>query len=189
MDYSDLEAVRVRVEGGIAKVDLNRASKLNALDERTFLELQDVFSKRIAKDSGVRVVVLSGGDSKAFCSGIDLAYLASVGSSAPPDSDPGRHGLRLLENIRFMQSAVHAIACCPKPVIGVAYKTCIGAGLELFAACDIRYASSETVFSIREPRIGLAADLGALQRLPRACGTLKKNAVRLRGLEGEVGEG
>ena len=72
-------------------------------------------------------------------------------------------------SIRVMQEGCTALSKCSKPIIGVAHKVCIGAGLELFSASDIRFVTKDCTMSIREPRMGLAADLGALQRMPRAC--------------------
>ena len=97
-----------------------------------------------------------------------MDFLQTIGGGGP--ADPGRKAIWMSGMIKLMQDACCAINRCSKPVIGVAYKVCIGAGLEMYSACDIRYATRDTVFSMREVKLGLAADVGALQRIPKACG-------------------
>eukprot|EP00392_Amoebophrya_sp_AT5.2_P010151 g10204.t1 len=143
------------------------ARKMNAINLEMFEELGSLF-RSISGDQSVGAVLLLGGDeSKGFCSGIDLQVLTSL--QPTHIKDPGRKAIVLTEGVRKMQEAFTAVQRCSKPVIGVAYKVCIGAGLELLSACDIRFCTKDCVLSIREPRMGLAADLGALQRMPRQC--------------------
>jgi enoyl-CoA hydratase len=65
-----------------------------------------------------------------------------------------------------LQASVTAVAQCPKPVIAAVHGYCIGGGVDLIAACDIRLASADAVFSVREAKVAIVADLGSLQRLP-----------------------
>jgi enoyl-CoA hydratase len=65
-----------------------------------------------------------------------------------------------------MQAAITSVADCPKPVIAAVHGYCIGGGVDLITACDIRVASADAIFSVRETRIAIVADLGTLQRLP-----------------------
>lgn len=88
-----------------------------------------------------------------FSSGIDLTYLSS--DFVEVGRDIGRQALDLDSKIGFLQDAATAIQKCVKPVIGVAHNTCIGAGLEIFTACDIRLTTYDCKFSIREIRVGL----------------------------------
>ena len=69
-----------------------------------------------------------------------------------------------------LQASVTAVAECPKPVIAAIHGYCIGGGVDLAAACDIRLASADAVFSVRETKVAIVADLGSLQRLPRIIG-------------------
>merc|ERR1711998_558647 len=83
------------------------------------------------------------------------------------------------------------MASCNRPVICVAHKMAIGVGLEVFAASDIRFATEDTVFSIREPRLGLASDVGALQRLPKICSNkslLNELAITGRDFDAKMAE-
>ena len=74
--------------------------------------------------------------------------------------------MRQFDNTRKFQSAISAVADCPLPVIAVIQGYCLGAGVDLISACDIRIAADNALFSVRETRIGLVADVGTLQRLP-----------------------
>eukprot|EP00041_Stephanoeca_diplocostata_P017448 m.351630 g.351630 ORF g.351630 m.351630 type:complete len:185 (-) comp20702_c0_seq18:121-675(-) len=69
-----------------------------------------------------------------------------------------------------MQDAFSAIEKCTKPTIAAIHGHCIGAGIDLASACDIRHASACAKFSIKEVDVGMAADLGTLQRMPKICG-------------------
>lgn len=110
-------------------------------------------------------IILSGGDCPMFSAGIDLGFLSNGFVEA--GKDVGRQALDLDTKIAFLQDAAGSIQKCVKPVIGVAHGTCIGAGLEVFTCCDIRLTTYDCKFSIREIRVGLAADVGALQRVPK----------------------
>merc|ERR1711934_468801 len=159
---------------GVVTVALNRPKKRNALDVTCFRELIECFDY-LDGSSDCRCIVFTGGDCAMFCSGIDLALLQSVASNEQ-GRDAGRQAIFMDRSIRTMQDGCAALGKCSKPVIGVAHKVCIGAGLELFSAADMRFVTDDCVMSVREPRMGLAADLGALQRMPRAC-TKNSNMV------------
>ncbi|CAD7956418.1 unnamed protein product [Amoebophrya sp. A25] len=160
-----LKTLRVGVdETGVAQVLLNRASKMNSLSMGMFQELRTLF-EQLSSDDDVRCVMLLGGECRMFSAGIDLETLTSMAPKR--EKDVARDAIAMTRGIKMMQEAFLAVRRCTKPVIGVAYKMCIGAALELLSACDIRYCTADCVLSIREPRMGLAADLGALQRMPR----------------------
>ncbi|KAK6049819.1 enoyl-CoA hydratase/isomerase family protein [Cooperia oncophora] len=84
--------------------------------------------------------------------------------------DPGRKGRILRRIITTCQDGFTAIEACPKPVIAAVHSHCIGAGVDLITSCDIRYASSDALFSIREVDIGMAADVGTLNRIQKIVG-------------------
>jgi len=166
--YPTYETLTVAfAEDGVVTVCLNRPKKRNALNQQTFVDLSNCFAYLCAS-SDCRVVLFTGGDCDMFCSGIDLSLLQEVAGN-PEDRDPGRQALFMDREIRAMQEGCTALSNCSKPVIAVAQKVCIGAGLELFSAADMRFVTKDCIMSIREPRMGLAADLGALQRMPRKC--------------------
>jgi enoyl-CoA hydratase len=103
------------------------------------------------------------GEGDNFSSGIDLAMFRNP---ALMDVESAEGKARLLQMIRSMQAAFTAIEKAPFPVIAAVHGVCLGAALDLVAACDYRYASRSAQFSIEEIKLGLMADLGSLQRLP-----------------------
>jgi enoyl-CoA hydratase len=76
----------------------------------------------------------------------------------------------MLRGLKRLQGSINAVADCPKPVIAAVHGYCIGGGVDLITACDIRMASSDALFSVRETKIAIVADLGTLQRLPGIVG-------------------
>ncbi|CAG8696301.1 5933_t:CDS:2, partial [Scutellospora calospora] len=130
-----------------------------------FNEVRECFT-RIETDSTVRVVIISGAG-KLFSSGIDLSILSKVNEEA---MDFARKAYYLRRFLKTLQDTYTAIESCKKPVIVVVHGACIGAGVELTTACDIRYCSQDAFFCIKEIDFGLAADLGTLQRLPKIVG-------------------
>src|SRR5690606_18953607 len=85
--------------------------------------------------------------------------------------------------IRRLQSTFTALASSPKPVIAAIHGYCLGAGTNLIAACDLRLATEDAVFSIRETKMGLVADVGALQRLPHIVGQAATTEMALTGAD------
>lgn len=165
-------AVQVERDGHVAVLWLARPEKLNALDRA----LWQAIPKAVAVldgDAEVRVILLAG-RGKAFCAGIDLADHAAelMGHADPPGLDESAVGRRraLHEFIRGYQRAVSVLALTDKPVIAAIHGACFGAGMDLVTACDLRLAAADAVFSVRETRIGMVADVGTLQRLPRIVG-------------------
>jgi Delta3,5-Delta2,4-dienoyl-CoA isomerase len=121
----------------------------------------------IGEDSDVRVLVVTG-EGKGFTAGLDLTDIGLDLMSEP--EDVARHAFKLKRHVTHMQEAFSALEKVPQPVIAAIHGYCIGAGLDLISACDMRMCTADTVFSIKEVAIGLAADLGTLQRLPRCVG-------------------
>jgi enoyl-CoA hydratase len=111
-------------------------------------------------DDDIRAVVIAG-RGKSFCVGIDLASLGSA-----PDLSTASGCLQQLSHTQRCQEGISAIANCPVPVIAAIHSHCLGAGVDLATACDIRLASEDALFGVRETKIGIVADVGTLQRLP-----------------------
>lgn len=156
----------VEITDKVAQVQMNRPAKLNAMGEDFWLEIPQIFA-RLDRDPGVRAVVLSGAG-EHFCSGIDLMYLASLAGQL--GQDPGRNALILRDHIKRLQAALEAVDRCGKPVLAAIQGYCIGGAVDLISACDMRYCSADARFSIKEIDVGMAADVGTLQRLPRIIG-------------------
>lgn len=152
---------------GVVVVQLDRPRKRNAINLNGWKEIGDVFAN-VAQDGTCRCIVLSG-IGKAFSAGIDITD-TSFFSFNESDTDTARRGISFLPKVMKMQDCFTAVEKCPVPVIAAIHGNCIGAGIDLACCCDIRLAAPQTVFSVREVKIGLAADIGTLQRLPKVTG-------------------
>ena len=164
MSYERLDA---RLDGAVATIALNRPDRGNALDLPMWHELRQAM-RWLDETPEARVGVLIG-HGNHFTTGIDLAALAAVGAKVADPCD-GRAREKLRNLILELQDAFTAIERCRKPVIAAIHGACIGGGVDLVTACDLRYCSADAVFSVREIDIGMTADVGTLQRLPRLVG-------------------
>lgn len=117
----------------------------------------------------MRVVILRG-EGKHFSYGLDLPAMAAEMGPLFTGENLARGRMRLHRRIVEMQGAGNSIAACPKPVLGVVSGWCIGGGLDLLAACDVRLCSADARFSLREVKLAMVADVGSLQRLPAIIG-------------------
>lgn len=154
---------RLELADHIAHLTMNRPDQRNAMDMAFFERLKGHFESLDA-DPEVRAIVL-GAEGKSFTAGLDL--MAAGGLLANPGAD-GREDLRL--KVLELQAAMDAVENCRKPVIAAVHSHCIGGGVDLLSACDIRLATEDAIFSIRETRLAIIADLGTLQRLPHIIG-------------------
>lgn len=158
----DSPALLVQRQEYVGQVILNRPKQKNALGPDFWPELRESF-RELHDDPEVRAIVLcaSGAD---FCAGLDLAACIK----RFPRIEDGRlfdpaaaRGL-----VMEMLEGFRAVEGCKKPVVAAVRGGCVGAGLDLAAACDIRLASGDAWFSLGEQKTGMVADLGVLQRLP-----------------------
>lgn len=154
--------IEVEQRESIGVIWLNRPDKHNALSEDMWSDLPKA-ARELASDRGIRAIVVAG-RGQAFTVGIDLTMLGSIAPEGASDVDRRR---TLYQSIRRLQDTFTSLAECPQPVIAAVHGYCLGAGLDLITACDIRLASADAVFSIRETVMGLVADVGTMQRLPR----------------------
>merc|ERR1712226_225279 len=153
----------------VLQVDINRPKKLNSMNSDFWIEWEQLF-EQIHDDSEIRSVVVSAAGQKMFSAGIDLAQLAGELGGIMGQDDIGRKAFALKKMILRLQRPFNLIADCPKPVIGATFGGSIGGAIDLLSACDIRYASSDAWFTIKEVDVGLAADLGTLQRFQKIVG-------------------
>ncbi|XP_034118946.1 delta(3,5)-Delta(2,4)-dienoyl-CoA isomerase, mitochondrial [Drosophila albomicans] len=150
-------------------VELNRPKKLNAINREMWLEIKDCF-EALAINPDCRAIVLSAAG-KHFTAGIDLSSMLSLGQQLADSDDVARKGVVLERTIKLYQDSITAVELCPKPVIMAVHMACIGAGVDLITAADIRYSTQDAFFQVKEVDIGMAADVGTLQRLPKAIGS------------------
>jgi enoyl-CoA hydratase len=159
-----LSTIALRLEAGIAEVRLDRPDKSNAINEPMWQELREAF-RWVDAASAARVAVLCG-EGRNFCAGIDLAMLMGIPQRiASRDAARSREALRRI--ILDMQDCFTTVERCRKPVLAAIQGACVGGAIDLVTCCDMRYASAEASFSVREIDVGMAADVGTLQRLPR----------------------
>lgn len=163
MGFQHLE---IEKQGHVATLWLNRPEKLNAMSDDMWDDIPSAM-QALDEDDDVRVVILAG-RGKAFTVGIDVNLLASLQPAGP---SPAVANMHLYSEIKRLQRTVSSFAETAKPVIAAIHGYCLGAGANLISACDIRLASTDARISIRETKMGLVADIGALQRLPAIVGT------------------
>lgn len=147
-------------------VQMNRPEKRNAMNATFFKELKECFEK-LQYNSDCRSIVLSG-NGKGFTSGLDLSDISAFMNTE--NDDIGRRAFYIKKVMQEWQESMSSPEVCHKPVIASVHGHCVGGGIDLISACDIRYCSQDAWFSIKEVDIGLAADIGTLQRFPKIIG-------------------
>lgn len=175
-----LQSLDVEHHGHISEVVLKGPGKGNALGPDFWNEAPGVFDE-LDRRVETRVVLLRGAGPQ-FCYGLDL--MAMAGELAPLMGEPqmAKGRTDFLDLVHRMQGSPNGIAKCRKPVIAAVQGRCIGGGLDLVAAADIRVCSADASFSLREVKVAMVADMGSLQRLPFIIG---EGATRQLALTGE----
>ncbi|HUI02968.1 MAG TPA: crotonase/enoyl-CoA hydratase family protein [Acidimicrobiales bacterium] len=179
------EVLSVERAEHVATLWLDRADARNALGPAFWEDLPRAMAA-LGEDRDVRAVVVAA-RGPHFSVGLDLKAMAGLltgadageAGHAPAPGANGAHrgapsmALRATvarQGVLRMQRSVTSVAACPKPVVAAVHGYCIGGGVDLVSACDIRVASADALFSVRETKMAIVADLGSLQRLPRIIG-------------------
>jgi enoyl-CoA hydratase len=160
--------IRVDRDGHVAEVVLARPEKRNALTFDMFDQIGAAFAELDADDS-VRAVILRA-EGPMFCAGLDLIGSAAALMSGEEGESPAQKSRRLYDLIKRLQKSVTAIAQCRQPVIAAVHDQCLGGGVDLITACDMRVCSADARFSVFETRVAIVADVGTLQRLTGVVG-------------------
>ena len=160
------ETLAVSESNGVVHIELNRPDKANAMNDLMWKELKSAFEW--FDTSKARVGVLSA-RGKNFTAGIDLELLMAVKTETAGLPDGARQE-RLRVIIGEMQAAISAAELCSKPVLVAIHGACVGGGVDLVTACDMRYATQDARFSVKEIDLAIVADVGTLQRLPGLIG-------------------
>lgn len=168
MSNDTSKAFSVTIADDIAEVTLLGPGKGNAMGPDFWADLPGVFAA-LDTDDAVRAVVLTG-SGKNFSYGLDLPAMAADLGPALADNAKAKPRTDFHDVIKRMQGGITAVADCRKPVVAAISGWCIGGGVDLITAADIRYASSDAKFSVREVRVGIVADMGSLARLPALIG-------------------
>lgn len=163
----DMETLCLSLNQGIARIEFNRPDKANAINARMWQELREAMRwLDEAREARVGILCAAG---RHFSAGIDLNLLVDLKAGmATPCAGRSREQLR--RSILDIQDTVTSIEKCTKPVIAAVHGACVGGGVDIVAACDLRYCCEDAWFCVKEIDIGLVADVGTLQRLPRLIG-------------------
>ncbi|MGB2466334.1 MAG: enoyl-CoA hydratase-related protein [Porticoccaceae bacterium] len=164
MSFSS-NVLSIEKQGQVGIIWLDRESKYNALSTELWSAIPHAL-EALCEDGELGAIVLAG-RGKHFCAGIDLAEDGLSQHKKAKARSKAEANIRQLSNTQKFQQAITSLAECELPVIAVVQGFCLGAGVDLITACDIRIASADAVFSVRETRLGLVADVGTLQRLPK----------------------
>ncbi|MDX2494532.1 MAG: enoyl-CoA hydratase-related protein [Desulfuromusa sp.] len=151
------ENLLVELDNGIAIVTINRPKAMNALNEKTLVELQDAFIS-FAEDDTAQVIIITGSGEKAFVAGADIAAMQPLSA------------LEARKFAKLGHQVMRHIEACPKPVIAAVNGFALGGGCELALGCDIRIASDNARFGQPEVNLGVIPGFGGTQRLARLIG-------------------
>ncbi len=157
------ECFDLDIKDHIAHLSMSRPEALNAMSRVFWKELPEII-KDIDRNSQARVIVLSG-QGKHFSAGMDLANFMSNDKSGEK-KDPARMREIFYHEVLELQDTFSALEECRMPTIAAIHGACVGGAIDMAAACDMRYCSDDAFFKIAEVDIGIAADVGTLQRLP-----------------------
>lgn len=159
----DSSFFKIERRDGVAHLAMNRPDKANGMTTDFWADLPRILDA-LDRDETVRCAIISG-EGRHFTGGMDLAAFAGIAKLF--ENEPGRAAYAMRGLILKLQDAFNSIERARFPVIAAVHGACIGAGIDMITACDIRLASIDAYFSIEEIHIGMAADVGTLQRLPK----------------------
>ena len=164
----DYSFYRVTKQAPLAWVTLNRPEKYNAMGPAAWKEIIPIFED-LDRDDAIRAIIIAA-EGKIFCAGIDLIGMAGeMAAVATGDMSAGARR-EIYRSIFPLQAAISCVEKCRKPVICAIHGKCIGAGLDLASACDIRLASADATICLKEAAVAFVADVGSLQRVPHIVG-------------------
>ena len=161
------ENFNLEIEDNIANIILSRPEQLNSMSRKFWVELPEILEE-VNRNSEIRVLIISS-TGKHFCAGMDLSAFDNGVANIPKEKRPdnARIGEALYRSAKELQEYISKLEKIRVPVIAAIHGGCIGGAVDLVTACDIRLATTDAFFCIQEINIGMAADVGTLQRLPR----------------------
>ena len=162
--HTPLESLTVEVKDNVAQVTLIGPGKGNAMGPEFWAEMPAVFAELDA-DPEVRAIVLTGSGNN-FCFGLNLLTMGNTLSDTMSNEVSAKPRTDFHTHLKHLQQSITAVADCRTPTIASIHGWCIGGGVDLISAVDIRYASSNAKFSVREVKLSIVADVGSLARLP-----------------------
>ncbi|MEO0722176.1 MAG: enoyl-CoA hydratase-related protein [Pseudomonadota bacterium] len=153
------DAIRLQVQSPLAEIILDKPEKRNALSVEMWAAIPDLIAAA-TQDSNISIVVIHGGASGAFAAGADISEFAEIYATPESAAASGR----------TIAQALNAVETCPKPVLAAIDGACVGAGVSLAMAADLRIASASARFGITPARLGLVYPAGDTRRLLAAIG-------------------
>ncbi len=166
------KTLTIAVDGHVARITLDRPDKLNAMNADFWNELPAAV-RALDASGNIRAIVIDA-NGKHFTAGLDLGMFGT-----PPDpadvTARVQKAARFRHNTALMQQTFSALEDCRVPVIAALHGGCIGGGVDLISACDLRYASRDAYLTVYEINVGLTADVGTF---PRLCKLLPEGIVR-----------
>ena len=154
--------MELQIEERVARLTLNRPEQMNTMNPEFWRELEGVLDK-LQRDAPARVLLIDS-TGKHFTAGMALD---SFGTSISLDDSSAQSRANIAPMLADMQRAFDRLAQLRMPVIAAIQGGCVGGGVAMVTACDIRYCTADAFFCIQEINVGMAADLGTLQRLPK----------------------
>jgi enoyl-CoA hydratase len=158
------KSFQVSLENKIAHVQFSRPEAMNSMDKAFWQELPACMSD-IESQTDARVIVISS-TGKHFSAGMDLGVF-SDSSTMPQSKDPSRMAEGLRRLVLQLQATLSSLEEIRLPVLTAIQGGCIGGALDLVCAADSRYCTADAYFTIKETELGMTADVGTLQRLPK----------------------
>ncbi|GBG29484.1 Delta3,5-Delta2,4-dienoyl-CoA isomerase, mitochondrial [Hondaea fermentalgiana] len=165
-----LTALQVHREGHVVTVELARPKVGNAMNAAFWKEYREVF-QTLANDGECRAILVKG-QGRFFSVGLDIKEPSVLGGDPKVTEkvEPAHRFFRTRREVMPMQETFTAMERCPQPVIACVHSAAIGGAIDLLTACDIRLCNEEAYFCIQEVNVGIAADVGTLQRLHHTIG-------------------
>ncbi|MAD47389.1 MAG: enoyl-CoA hydratase [Oceanospirillaceae bacterium] len=154
----------VETKDHIAHVQLSRPDAMNSMNKAFWVELPQCV-RDIEAAADARVIVISS-TGKHFSAGMDLGVFSDP-KALPMSGDPGRMGEALRRLVLDLQDSLSSLEQVRIPVLAAIHGGCIGGALDMVCAADSRYCSADAYFTIKETELGMTADVGTLQRLPK----------------------
>jgi enoyl-CoA hydratase len=160
------ECFDLELKDGVAHLRMNRPEAMNTMTPAFWRELPELVNE-LSDGGEARVLVLSS-TGKHFTAGMDLAVFQGGGlGAAGQEEEPGRARSRTRQAALVFQESFNALEKARMPVLAAIQGGCVGGGVDMVSACDVRYCTEDAFFCIQEINLGLTADVGTLQRLPK----------------------
>jgi enoyl-CoA hydratase len=159
------DVLTLEVDGHVATLWLDREEARNAMGSALWRDLP-LAAAAVSRNREIRALVIAA-KGPHFSVGLDLKEFGGGFASAAPSTSKAASSAQSYLAVRAMQASVTSIAALAIPVIAAVHGYCIGGGVDLVSACDVRYCANDAKFSVRETKVAIVADLGSLQRLPK----------------------